>query len=40
MEITISFGYWMRRQRKALVLTQQALAEQTTVVKEEGCNLC
>ena len=27
METTISFGYWIRRQRKALDLTQQALAE-------------
>src|SRR5262249_20829573 len=28
METTTSFGYWIRRQRKALDLTQQALAEQ------------
>ena len=27
METTISFGYWIRRQRKALDLTQQALAD-------------
>ena len=26
METTASFGYWVRRQRKALDLTQQALA--------------
>ncbi len=28
METSASFGYWMRRQRKALDLTQQALADQ------------
>jgi predicted ATPase/DNA-binding XRE family transcriptional regulator len=33
METTISFGYWIRRQRKARDLTQQALAEQV------GCSL-
>ena len=33
MEATISFGYWVRRQRKALDLTQQALAERV------GCSL-
>src|SRR5574342_385755 len=33
METTISFGYWLRRQRKALDLTQQALAERV------GCSL-
>jgi predicted ATPase/transcriptional regulator with XRE-family HTH domain len=33
METTISFGYWIRRQRKALDLTQQALAERV------GCSL-
>jgi len=33
METTISFGYWVRRQRKALDLTQQVLAEQV------GCSL-
>jgi predicted ATPase/transcriptional regulator with XRE-family HTH domain len=33
METTASFGYWMRRQRKALDLTQQALAERV------GCSL-
>src|SRR5574337_370423 len=33
METTASFGYWIRRQRKALDLTQQALAEQV------GCSL-
>jgi transcriptional regulator with XRE-family HTH domain len=33
MEITSSFGYWVRRQRKALDLTQQALAERV------GCSL-
>ena len=33
MEITSSFGYWIRRQRKALDLTQQALAERV------GCSL-
>ena len=33
MEATSSFGYWIRRQRKALDLTQQALAEQV------GCSL-
>ena len=27
MESSASFGYWMRRRRKALDLTQQALAE-------------
>ena len=27
METTVSFGYWIRRQRKALDLTQQVLAE-------------
>ena len=27
MESTTSFGYWIRWQRKALDLTQQALAE-------------
>jgi transcriptional regulator with XRE-family HTH domain len=27
METTASFGYWVRRQRKALDLTQQALAD-------------
>lgn len=26
METTVSFGYWIRRQRKALDLTQQTLA--------------
>jgi len=33
MEPTISFGYWLRRQRKALDLTQQALADRV------GCSL-
>src|SRR6266508_5045523 len=33
MEITLSFGYWIRRQRKALDLTQQVLAERV------GCSL-
>src|SRR5215510_7146956 len=33
METTVSFGYWIRRQRKALDLTQQALADQV------GCSL-
>ena len=33
METTISFGYWVRRQRKALDLTQQALADRV------GCSL-
>jgi len=33
MESTASFGYWVRRQRKALDLTQQALAERV------GCSL-
>jgi predicted ATPase/class 3 adenylate cyclase len=33
METTISFGYWIRRQRKALDLTQQGLAERV------GCSL-
>ena len=33
MEITSSFGNWIRRQRKALDLTQQALAEQV------GCSV-
>ncbi len=33
METTASFGYWLRRQRKALDLTQQALAERV------GCSL-
>src|SRR5262245_40564173 len=33
MQTTSSFGYWIRRQRKALDLTQQALAEQV------GCSL-
>src|SRR5574341_1445506 len=33
METTSSFGYWIRRQRKALDLTQQALAEKV------GCSL-
>jgi len=33
METTSSFGYWIRRQRKALDLTQQMLAEQV------GCSL-
>jgi len=33
MEITSSFGYWIRRQRKALDLTQQALAERV------GCSV-
>jgi predicted ATPase/class 3 adenylate cyclase len=33
METTSSFGYWIRRQRKALDLTQQTLAERV------GCSL-
>src|SRR5215207_493089 len=33
MESTASFGYWIRQQRKALDLTQQALAERV------GCSL-
>ena len=33
METTSSFGYWIRRQRKALDLTQQVLAERV------GCSL-
>jgi predicted ATPase/DNA-binding XRE family transcriptional regulator len=33
MEATISFGYWLRRQRKALDLTQQTLADRV------GCSL-
>lgn len=33
MDIRSSFGYWIRRQRKALDLTQQALADQV------GCSL-
>jgi predicted ATPase/class 3 adenylate cyclase len=33
MESTASFGYWIRRQRKALDLTQQVLAERV------GCSL-
>src|SRR6266511_2525557 len=33
METTISFGDWIRRQRKALDLTQQVLAERV------GCSL-
>ena len=33
METTVSFGYWIRRQRKALDLTQQMLAERV------GCSL-
>jgi predicted ATPase/class 3 adenylate cyclase len=33
METTSSFGYWIRRQRKALDLTQQALADRV------GCSL-
>ena len=33
METTISFGYWIRRQRKALDLTQQVLADRV------GCSL-
>src|SRR5215216_3254320 len=33
METTSSFGYWIRRQRKALDLTQQALADWV------GCSL-
>ncbi len=33
METTISFGYWMRRQRKALDLTQQMLADRV------GCSV-
>ena len=30
METTVSFGYWIRRQRKALDLTQQALADKVS----------
>ena len=33
METTVSFGYWVRRQRKALDLTQQVLADRV------GCSL-
>jgi predicted ATPase/class 3 adenylate cyclase len=33
MESTVSFGYWVRRQRKALDLTQQELADRV------GCSL-
>src|SRR6266511_4046065 len=33
MESTSSFGYWIRRQRKALDLTQQVLAERV------GCSV-
>src|SRR6266508_3658805 len=33
MESTATFGYWIRRQRKALDLTQQVLAERA------GCSL-
>jgi len=33
MDSTLSFGYWIRRQRKALDLTQQALADRV------GCSL-
>src|SRR5215813_12747058 len=33
MEATVSFGYWIRRQRKALDLTQQALADKV------GCSV-
>ena len=33
METTASFGYWVRRQRKALDLTQQALADRV------GCSV-
>ena len=33
METTASFGYWIHRQRKALDLTQQGLAERV------GCSL-
>src|SRR5215510_12174471 len=33
MQTTASFGYWIRRQRKALDLTQQALADKV------GCSL-
>jgi len=33
MEIAACFGYWMRRRRKALDLTQQALADRV------GCSL-
>ena len=33
METPISFGYWIRRQRKALDLTQQILAERV------GCSV-
>ena len=33
METIVSFGYWIRRQRKALDLTQQMLADRV------GCSL-
>ena len=33
METSASFGYWVRRQRKALDLTQQILADRV------GCSL-
>ena len=33
METTISFGYWIRRRRKVLDLTQQALVDKV------GCSL-
>src|SRR5215470_13627986 len=33
METTVSFGYWIRRQRKARDLTQQALADKV------GCSV-
>jgi Predicted transcriptional regulator with C-terminal CBS domains len=33
METTSSFGYWIRRQRKALDLTQQTLADKV------GCSV-
>src|SRR5262245_17849471 len=33
METTVSFGYWIRRQRKALDLTQQVLADKV------GCSV-
>src|SRR5215475_15322682 len=33
METTVSFGYWIRRQRKALDLTQQVMADRV------GCSL-
>jgi transcriptional regulator with XRE-family HTH domain len=33
METTSSFGYWIRRQRKALDLTQQVLADRV------GCSV-